>query len=254
MRAFWPVASLSVLLMSVPAAAKEHNVRDGGIYLGVDYFTGTVDSGMHDFLYLVPGFTLDLPKIHFDIRSQAIILIPDGIIGAMRYLATGNEDIPLWSGLNDGDENPGNLRMLESEFRYTLLSSGKQKLDVGGLFDVWWMNPFVEGTHFGNVVWNVGPSVGWGFRGSRVSSNISLNIGNGFSDWGAFNPFFGIEAFVRVQLTGILGLYARVLTRSQNYDYSGFESNDTAIPPETFDIRKWEFTLSIDGGLMLGLW
>ncbi len=68
MRGFWAIVSLSALLMSLPAAAKEHNVRDGGIYLGLDYFTGTVDTGLHDFLYLVPGLALDGDNFQFDIR------------------------------------------------------------------------------------------------------------------------------------------------------------------------------------------
>lgn len=247
------VVFLSAVLCCGAASAQEEGSRakNGGVYIGADYFTGLGDTGLHDFLYLTPGVVVDQPLWHLDIRSSAVFAIPDGILALFSFLSGGDGQMPLWQALNDGDSNTGNLRMLEAEFRYTLKQVGVHKFDVGGMFDTWWMSPSVQGDHFGNVVWNVGPSAGWGYRGEAVSCNVSLQAGNGFSDYGTFNPFVGAEAFVRVQLAWYFGLYARVLTRLQNYDYSGFESNDPAYPPEVFDIRKTETTLSLDAGLLL---
>ncbi|GEM_PF-4640294 len=240
-----------LLILASPASGREQNPVGGGIYLGADYFTGTADTGLHDFLYIVPGLVVDEPTWHLDVRSAAVVLIPDGIFALFGFLASGESDFPLWGSLNADDDNPGCLRMLESEFRYAFKTMGDHKLDAGMLFDVWWMTPFVAGKQFANIVWNLGPSVGWGFKGRIIGTNLSLQAGNGFSAWGNFNPFVGAEAMVRLQVWKGFGLYARALGRLQNYDYSGFESNDMKYPPELFDIRKWEFTMSADVGLML---
>ena len=248
----WVLVVALALVCPAPSRAGEVRVTDGGVYLGLDYFTGLDGLGIHDALYLTPGVMIDTGSFHLDVRSSAVLLIPDGIVGAMRFLAGVDAPPPLWDGLNSGDTNIGLLRMLESEFRYTLRKGGAMKLDLGGLFDLWWMNPEVHGKRFGNIVWNLGPSAGWGLASESVSLNVSVQVGNGFTGWGDFNPFFGAETVVRVKLVGILGAYAHAHFRRQSFDYSGFESNDINYPDSWFDIRRWEDYLSVDAGLMLG--
>lgn len=239
------------VLGSQSVRAEERSEGIGGVYLGVDYFTGIAGSDLHDFLYIIPGIVVDEPTWHLDVRSFAFIGIPDAILGAFTYLATGDAEIPLWNALNNGDENPGCLRMMETEFRYALKQRDGHKLDLGGLFDVWWMSPAVRGDHFGNILWNLGASAGWGYQNGQFASNLTLQVGNGFSDTGGFNPFWGAEAFVRVKLFTYFGLYARVLTRLQNYDFSGYDSNDPMLPSEAYDFRTWELTISADAGIVL---
>lgn len=234
-----------------PSLAVAGEIDSSGVYLGLDYFTELTSSGFNDFLYVTPGIVFNEPGWFLDVRTSAIVAIPDAIIGAFMFLASSDSDIPLWSALNNGDDNPGSIRMLESEFRYSLWNHGGHKLDVGGLFDLWWMSPSVKGKHFGNIMWNLGPSAGWGYQSQHFSANASLSFGNGFSSSGVFNPFFSAEGFAQVRVVGPLGVYARFVLRHQSYDYSDFESNDINYPPEVFDIREWGTTLSIDGGLIL---
>jgi hypothetical protein len=243
-----------VLTLMIPAAGFPGNgqASSGWIYLGVDYFTATPASGIHDALYLVPGIVIARRDYHFDLRSSLAVALPDALVGAVRYLSGKDSLPPLWDALNHGDDNIGLLRILESQFRYTVWRAGASKVDLGGLFDVWWMFPWVRGTQFGNIVWNLGPSVGWGYSSGALAANLSVEAGNGFSDTGAFNPFLGAEGTIRVRLHDSFGLYARCRFRRQSYDYSGFSPNDPTVPDDLFDIRRRQNNLSLDVGFLVG--
>jgi hypothetical protein len=112
------------------------------------------------------------------------------------------------------------------------------------------MSPEVAGKHFGNISWNLGPSVGYRYRSGPFVGHLMMEVGNGFSGWGDFNPFYGLQALGRVRLGEVFGLYCRFHVRQQNFDYSGFEPNGIEYQPEQFDVRIWETMFTADAGLV----
>ena len=252
--AAWLVLALTVSLASTATAADaEAPSPDGprGVYLGLDYFTPLGDTGMHDMLYPIPGLLWQEGPAYFEARSFLVVGLPDALAAAVDFLGGGDGDMPVWEGLNNGDPNPGCLKMMEFGFRWAFLQRGALRLDAGGLFDLWWMSPAVKGVHFGNLMWNLGPSVGLGLAHRDAALNLALSVGNGFSNSSNLNPFVGTEAFARLRVWRWLGLYLRGQLRVQSQDYSGFSPNDPSVSDRDFDIRVWRGFVSGDGGVMV---
>jgi len=234
--------------------AKDYGDSSGGVYAGLSYFTTLPDSGIHDFLYPDIGFQFDTQKHFLDVGSNFPILIPDLLASAIRFLAGTDALPPLWSGLNGEEENPGRFVIMRANYRYAFFEEEGHKLDAGGLFDAWWMSPQVAGKHFGNISWNLGPTLGYRYRSGPFLGHLMAEAGNGFSEPSALNPFVGLQALARIRLGKLMGLYFRIHVRQQNFDYSGFESNDvTNYPPEVFDVRRWETMFTADAGFVFHL-
>ncbi len=244
-------AAFILLLLTQPVLAEDYGDSSAGIYAGLSYFTPLPDSGINDFLYPDIGFQLDTPKHFLDVGSNFPVLIPDLLASAVRFLAGTDALPPLWGALNGDEDNPGRMVIMRGNYRYAFFDNAAHKFDVGGLFDAWWMSPEVAGKHFGNIAWNLGPTIGYRFRSGPFIGHLMAEAGNGFSNWGTFNPFVGLQAMARVRLGKAFGLYCRLHVRQQNFDYSGFEPNDYEYQPEQFDVRMWETMFTADAGLIV---
>jgi hypothetical protein len=246
-------ASLLLLLLTHPVLAKDYKKSSAAVSAGLGYFSTLPGSGIHDFLYPDIGYQLDTDKHFLDAGSNFPMLIPDLLVSAVRFLGGTDALPPLWGALNGGEENPGRMIIMRGNYRYAFFQNDGHKFDVGGLFDAWWMSPEVEGKHFGNITWNLGPSVGYRYRSGPFVGHLMMEVGNGFSGWGSFNPFYGLQALARVRLGKVFGLYCRLHVRQQNFDYSGFEPNGIEYQPEQFDVRMWETMFTADAGFVFHL-
>lgn len=242
---------VALIMAAHSASAEEHRVTNGGIYGGLSYFSALPDSTLSDFLYPDVGFAFDRKRHFADIGSAFPVLLPDLILSAIRFLGGTDALPPLWDGLNGGEENPGRMVILHGNYRYAFFNNGPHKFDAGGLFDAWWMSPQVAGVNFGNITWNLAPTIGYGFASDAFSINVAAEAGNGFANAGTFNPFLGLQALARVRLGKWVGLYARFHVRHQSFDYSNHESYDvTNTPPEVFDVRRSETMFTADAGVI----
>ena len=241
-------------VLSFPASslARSNNPVDGGFTLGMEHFTPLPSSSMHDMLYPNLGFYIDQKTWYLDATAAVPILLADGIVGAIRFLGGVDAAPPLWGVLNDWDDNPGRLKMLSANFRYSYWNSGRHKFDAGGVFDLWWLTPYIDGKPLGNVVFNLGPTAGYGYHGDIFALTAVAQAGLGMGAFSLLNPFAGFEVFGRWQVADWFGLYLKGLVRAQNFDYSGHEPNDPSVDAGIYDIREWELMFKAEAGFVFG--
>ena len=223
--------------------ARDNNPVNGGFILGLEYFTPLPSSSMHDMLYPNFGFYVDQKDWYLEAT----------IVGAIRFLGGVDAAPPLWGALNNWDDNPGRLKMLSTNFRYAYWKSGRHKFDAGGVFDLWWLTPYVDGRPLGNVVFNVGPAAGYGYHGDIFALSAAFQAGLGMGGFSLLNPFVGFELFGCWQVADWFGLYLKGLVRAQSFDYSGHEPNDPTADATVYDVREWELMFQAEAGIVIGI-
>ncbi len=241
------------LCCPTPLLARSNNPVEGGLILGLEYFTPLPSSSMHDMLYPNLGIYIDRESFYLEATTAVPFLLADGIVGAIRFLSGVDAAPPLWGVLNNWDDNPGRLKMLSANYRYSVWKSGRHKFDAGGVFDVWWLTPFIQGKSLGNVMFNVGPTAGYGYHGDIFALTAAVQTGLGMGGFSLLNPFAGFEVFGRWQVADWFGLYLKGLVRAQSFDYSGHEPNDPTVDPRIYDLREWETMFQAEAGFVIGL-
>jgi hypothetical protein len=238
----------------VEAQARRKDASQGGIRIGMEYFTG-FDRELTDFLYPSFGWTYDFEDLYTD--GQAIL--PWGLFDIVGGLFTmGRSDgewLPIWNGLNGGDQNPGRVRYLHLTARYAFwkekLRRGKRhKLDAGLLLDVGGYSPHVYDRNVGLFGVDLGAAVGYGFHSEWASFNLALTLGNGFNNLSNWTPFAGVDGCFRFRFHDIVGAYVKVMFREMRLDTANYEpTRYDDVPASRFDVRRWHPMLGFDVGL-----
>jgi hypothetical protein len=251
------VLVVGALLVPVDVEAR-HDASRGGLRLGMEYFTG-FDKSLTDFLYPSFGWTYDFENLYTD--GQAIL--PWGLfdfVGGLFTMGRANaEPLPIWMGLNDGDQNTGRVRYLHLVARYAfwkeeLRREKRHKLDAGLLLDVGGYSPWVYDRNIQLFGADLGASLGYGFYSEWASFNLGLTLGNGLHTLSKWAPFVEIEGSFRFKLHEFVGLYAKVMFREMRFDTSNYEPTGYQDPPATrFDVARWHPMLAFDVGIYFNL-
>ncbi len=246
---------VGALMMPVDAEARRgDDASRGGIRLGMEYFTG-FDLNLTDFLYPSFGWTYDFENLYTD--GQAIL--PWGLfdfIGGVFTMGRKNaEPLPIWLGLNDGDDNPGRVRYLHAAARYAFwkekLRRGKtHKLDAGLMLDVGGYAPFVYDRVIGLFGVDLGAAVGYGFHSEWASFNVALTLGNGFHNLSNWTPFAGLDGSFRFKFHDIVGAYVNLMFRQMRFDTSDYKPKGYEdVHASHFDVQRWHPMFAFDIGL-----
>ncbi|TVR02957.1 MAG: hypothetical protein EA398_06405 [Deltaproteobacteria bacterium] len=221
-------------------------------------------------LYPTAGLLLSGRHARLDVRSMAPFAIGDGIVGAVRYLATGSSELPpLMGALNRHNDPPvaipalavtldgliprddGAHGILGGEYRLVLAGrpfeadlSGPEEPRAG--MDTERTVSFL----LNQVALRGGLAVDT--RGTRVHA-VAL-AGNGFGTLSLWNPLLGLEFAVHTPARGWAGFHARLRGQVQHVGYAGYEPvNRSDAPFWDTDIREWTRTLSLELGMTLRL-
>lgn len=255
----WLLSVFTVLVLTSVAAEEplaRHDTTRGGLTLGIDYFTSLKSDGPDSFLYPSFGFTHDWKKFYLETDFFLPILFTDFIFGGLGYIAGTNDFVfPMWYLLNDGTDNPGRMKILTATGRYACLTTKGHKLDVGLLMDVWFYTHYVADKRLGHINFDLGLSAGYGLHSKHFSFNLAASIGDGFTRFSSWNPFIGFDATGRVRLGKYVGLYLKLMFRTQRVDFSGYEppSYEKELSASDFDIARWEPMFAMDGGFFFSV-
>jgi hypothetical protein len=179
------------------------------------------DARGEPWLYPTLGFQGSGSFWFYEVRTPLVVAIFDAIVGAIAYVAGGDEfDLPIWSGLNDDREHV-RISAFELDGRLAPVQNGRHKLDVGVHGEMLGTFLQVHGERRNAHFINVGPSVGYAMTEPDGSGAIvlSTSVGNGFGHRADVNPFLQATAFSRLRLSGPLGAYTRGQLGIQWIDY-----------------------------------
>lgn len=243
-----------VLVMGPGEVSARSEASRGGVRVGMEYFTA-FDTDLTDFLYPSFGFTYDFEDLYVD--GQAILPwgLFDFIGGAFTLGSKNPEPLPIWMGLNDGDDNPGRVRYLHLTARYAfwkqkLRRRKRQKLDAGLLLDVGGFAPWIHDRNLSVFGVDLGASVGYGFHSEWVSLNVALTLGNNFNNLTNWTPFAGVDGVVRVKFGDVVGAYLKLMFREMRLDTSNYKPTIyDDVPASAFDVARWHPMMAFDIGL-----
>jgi len=221
----------------------------GGLLVGLSHSFGLGTSNLDDFWYPSFGWSYDWNRVHIDALTPLPWGFLDMTAGLVRMIASGDDLVlPIWDALN-GDGEPARLEAMTVRGRYAFLATSKHKLDAGLLLDLWAVSPWVHDRHLGLFDFDLGPSLGYGLHTDRFSLNLAIDAGNGFNTLSSWNPFFGAELLARLRLGSVVGLYLKVLARSQRFDFTSYTPSNPLLDPAPYHFVRWERLAAVDFGL-----
>ena len=120
----------TALLLAAAASAGDARADEpGGLRVGLQYASGLDHGRIDDFLYPSFGWTHDRDALHVDGQCMLPFAAVDAIFGLLGLIGGGEMGLPIWEGLNGGDDNPGWVDGLHANVRYAYWRGDQQKLD-----------------------------------------------------------------------------------------------------------------------------
>lgn len=229
-------AALCVLLSTLNVAAQE-DIRPA-IHLG--FQAQDVQQSVESDPLLYPNFSFSMEHTYFDLQMESMMLVvlADGIISVIKYLAGGSDKIILFEALNPRD--PARIPLFDFRGRYNFYQKDRLTIGAGPGIEYalhTYYAPERDNFTAFNADVNVALRVNW----DDTDLLWMAKVGNGWTDYASLNPLIGTTFRVRQRMYGPLWVYGRANYGTQRFDNSGWTEPfiNSGVDPEQARFVEW---------------
>jgi len=224
---------------------------DGRVQITFDYRDGSATPGINPFYYLNTGMRIDHKYFSFEVDTIMLVVLVDVVSSLLKWAGGGDDSILLMDGLN-GNVEPGYYQFFHIAARYNAVRAKPSWLGVGLSTQLSHIDTTFQGERVPVSPFDLGVAVEARKQfGSNATLGVGGVVGNGWTDYSGFNPYYSAVAWVNLKFGRLAGGFMRATWKRQRLDFRGYNRTNPPVDPSIIRRKYWVALWSFDAGVSL---